>query len=342
MICSLLLRSVLSSTENCKILVDFRGQIDHWTSHLFLYFALQLPISLPVKTLWSVSRCLTAALLLFTLEWHFHLSPSTAGLAFVEWMYGTEHPWCYSFHGTYLLLLLLDYVFDIYIFQLKEIFTHEEGQTKSLLTAVSQEQNTQAVGAVLLIFPSATGSLTWRILKQCIVQSPLPGERSVSLRNIQDTSSAGWVSTAIVSKDVNPLYAQTKIHLNPNTQFCLSLPFFLGAIVSRIELTQHCQCKRLGCWDVADGLLQPCVTKLYIQTFSTFPKKIFGTVFRNSQSERWYCQLLQEHPSILCGGAVAHLLPFPETSSASSKQTAASSRSQLSAEHLQNPSSKAF
>lgn len=234
MICSLLLRSVLSSTENCKILVDFRGQIDRWTSHLFLYFALQLLISLPVKTLCSVPRCLTAALLLFTLEWHFHLSPSTAGLAFMEWMYGTEHPWCYSFHGTYLLLLLLDCVFDIYIFQLREIFAHEEGQTKSLLTAVSQEQNTRPVGAGLLIFPSATGSLSWRILKQCIVQSPLPGERSVSMRNIQDTSSAGWVSTARVSKDVNPLYAQTKIYLNPNTQFYLCV----------ITIFPWCHCKQ--------------------------------------------------------------------------------------------------
>lgn len=43
----------------------------------------------------------------------------------------------------------------IFIFQLWEIFTHEESQTKSPLTAVFWELNTGAVGTVFLIFTTS-------------------------------------------------------------------------------------------------------------------------------------------------------------------------------------------
>lgn len=41
----------------------------------------------------------------------------------------------------------------------------------------------------------------------------------MSVENTQATFSGGQVSGALGTKDMNPLYAQTKMYLNPDTQF---------------------------------------------------------------------------------------------------------------------------
>lgn len=186
------------------------------------------------------------------------------------------------------------------------------------------ELNTRAVGAVFLTF---TTSAIIVVHFEAMHFSEPTSSTVFHVSGKYASHVFSWSSGTLETKDMNPLYSQTKVYLNTNTPFfiSLSLPYFPGASMSRFEFKQCSQCKRLG-------VSRCTAADLHCRPFLLFQRKSLGLFLETLIQRGGAASHCRDTPTSFVEVQLYISLPFSATtSSATTKQTAASSRPQLSA-----------